>query len=426
MGTVEDIERGLYDGVFATMYRAGGSFDACQRGRWLSLLLRHADEDALLFSAAGRTELGGNHTDHNGGCVLCAPVNLDTIAAASLSEDGLITVSSEGYPDFSIDPHDLEVHEDEKGTSASLVRGMAAGFAGKGFRVGGLSITVSGAVPPGSGLSSSASFEILIGTVFNRFFASDTLCPTDLALMAQRAENTYFCKPCGLMDQLSCASAGVCFTDFSQDGHPSVRTVRLPVELEDNYVLTVVDTGSDHSALGADYAAVPAEMKAVAAYFGAGRLCEVAPGQFRSGIPSLRAALGNDRAVLRAMHFFAETDRAREMFRALRRKDIAAYLHLVCESGRSSFEYLQNIYSPADPKRQAVALALSLCDRVLDGQGAFRVHGGGFAGTVQAYVPVGKYRQFVKIMESVFGKGCCTPISVRNTPPGCISLPVCS
>ena len=365
----------------------------------------------LLASAPGRAELGGNHTDHQRGRVLCASIGLDALACAGANGLGLIRLYSEGYGELCVDTAALSAPVDaERGHTAALVRGVAAGIAARGFRVSGFDAYVASDVLSGSGLSSSAAFEVLLGCVMNALFCGGAIPPLELAAIGQAAENVYFGKPCGLLDQTACSLGGVSAIDFADPGHPQVEPIACDFE-RSGHSLCIVDTGSCHDDLTAEYAAIPDECRAVAAHFGADALRGVDPAAFSAEIPALRRSLG-DRAVLRAMHFFAENERVSRQAAALRAGDFAAFLALVNESGRSSAELLENLWA-GDAREQPIPLALALARDALGGAGACRVHGGGFAGTIAAFVPHGLLGSFTARLEAVFGPGSCHVLRVR-------------
>ena len=406
---------GLY-GKFA----ASDSVSAKQAvSRIDALAQRHQDlfgvKAEAVFSTSGRTELGGNHTDHNLGKVIAGSINLDTIAAVHRTSDMLVTFVSEGYPSITVDLRFLNAEESMFGTTSSLIAGVAYAFSKRGGRIGGFSANVSSSVFKGSGLSSSAAIEVLIGSIFNDLFNDNRFSTTDLAIMGQEAENIHFGKPRGLMDQIACANGGVVGIDFRNPSDPVITPIS--VDFADyGYNLIITTTGGNHADLTADYASIPLEMKAVAAFFGKDCLREVDEKVFLDNIGTLREKLGNDRAILRAFHFFAENRRVDRMISALENKDFSSYLSLVTESGDSSFRYLQNIYSPASPSEQGIALAYAMTENFLCGEGAFRVQGGGFAGTLEAYVPIERTPAYFSHMEKLFGPGCCTILAIRNLP----------
>ncbi|MCR5122993.1 MAG: galactokinase [Ruminococcus sp.] len=368
-------------------------------------------EPERFFSAPGRTEVGGNHTDHNCGKVLAAGISLDVIAAVKPTDDGIIRIKSRGFPMDAVDTSDLDVADDEDGTSAALIRGVAAGMKKRNYKIGGFSACTTSNVLKGSGLSSSAAFEVLVGTIISGLYNDSKVPPVEIAQISQFAENIFFGKPSGLMDQMASSVGSFITIDFKDPVNPIVETIDFDFS-ESGYMLCIVDTKGDHADLTPDYAAVPAEMKAVARFFGKNALRDVERAEVVAHIPELRAALG-DRAVLRAMHFFNENERVEGQAAALRARDLRRFFELVNESGNSSYKYLQNIYSAAHSDEQGLALALFTAEDVLRGDGACRVHGGGFAGTIQAFVPEDKLGYFRRRMETVFGKGSVYVLSVR-------------
>lgn len=366
--------------------------------------------ESYIFSAPGRTEIGGNHTDHQHGCVLAAAVNLETTAKVTRTDDDVIRITSEGYAPFTIAPDDLSVHEEERGTSAALVRGIAAAFKRQGAAFSGVDMRVSSRVLPGSGLSSSAAFEVLTATVFNELFLHSRLKDEELARIGQEAENVYFGKPCGRMDQMACAVGGLVFIDFAQPDVPAVEKISFDFR-QAGYALCIIDTGADHAGLTAEYAAITEELRTLCACFDKTCLREISEEEFMRALPCLRGRV-NDRALLRAVHVYQENARVQAQANALRRGDMTTFLRLVGESGRSSWMYLQNVYPAGAVKNQPVAYALALCDVLLRGRGAFRIHGGGFAGTIQAYVPLEMLAEFQNGMETNLGAGCCHVLSI--------------
>ncbi len=372
------------------------------------------DECTALFSASGRTELGGNHTDHNNGKVLAGSINLDTLAAVRTRDDLTVRLISEGYGEIAVDLSDLSVRDSEKNTTASLIRGIAASFHDRGLEIGGFNASLTSTVLPGSGLSSSASIEVLLAEIFNNLFNGDRLDPVQLAIIGREAENRYFKKPCGLLDQMACAYGGIIGMDFKEE-IPLVTPIDVSFE-DYGLSLVIVNTKGSHADLTDEYSAIPREMKQVAAYFGKSVLREVDYDEFIASIKDLREKLDNDRAILRAMHFFNENLRVDGMIDALKSRDIQMYLALVDDSGSSSFRFLQNVYPSSSPAFQGLSLALSLSEEILSGDGACRVHGGGFAGTIQAYVPQDMLQSYIERMEAVFGEGACTVLSIRKKP----------
>lgn len=389
--------------------------------RYESLLKRHEElfgvkeDDTMLFSTAGRTELAGNHTDHNLGLVIAGTINLDTIAAVSYRDDSKVIVNSEGFPEVVVDIEDLEVREAEKNTTHALLRGIARAFKDRGLRIGGWQANTTTRVLKGSGLSSSAAIEVLCAEIFNNLFNKDALPPVELAKISQYAENVYFGKPSGLMDQIGCAQGGVVGIDFRDNRNPVLTPIDIDFE-KFGYDLVIVDTKGNHADLTGEYAAVPNEMKEVAAFFGASCLREVDYEEFIDRLPELRTAIGNDRAILRAIHFFNENLRVENMLECLKDDDIEGYLFYVEESGNSSFKYLQNVYPAINVKEQGLSLALALTDDYLDGDGVCRVHGGGFAGTIQAYIPQNLTEDYSDFMDSIFGEGSTTVLAIRKRP----------
>lgn len=383
------------------------------------LVKRHMDifkvPAQAVYSTSGRTELGGNHTDHNMGKVIAGSINLDTVAAVHGTSDNKVTFVSEGYDPLCIDLSDLSVDEKLFGTTSSLITGVAHALCKRGGKIGGFCANVSSGVFKGSGLSSSAAIEVLLGTIFNNLYNDDRFSTTELAIMGQEAENIHFGKPSGLMDQIACANGGVVGIDFKNPAAPVITPIA--VDFADyGYNLVITTTGGNHADLTADYASIPSEMKAVAALFGKKNLREVDETAFFAEIGSLRKKLSNDRALLRAFHYFDENRRVDKMVQALSDGDFPSYLGLVTESGDSSFRYLQNIYSPSSPFEQGISLAYAMTESFLKGDGAFRVQGGGFAGTLEAYIPVERTSEYFSHMEKLFGPLCCTILAIRNLP----------
>lgn len=411
------------DPVFASVY--GTSALCAVRDRFCALVegfVHHFGEAAevSLFSAPGRTELIGNHTDHQNGCVIAGSVSLDAIAAASPCAEPTISLVSEGYAPIRVSLDTLSPQESEKNTTAALIRGVAAEMAKRGYPVSGANIYVSSNVLSGSGLSSSACFEVLIGCILNEFYCGGALDAQTLAKIGQVAENVFFGKPSGLMDQMACAVGGCVYIDFADPSAPKVVPIAFSPDAFD-CALVIVDSGADHADLTDDYAAIPAEMKQCAAFFGKTLLREVNPDTFFDSVKELRTQ-ATDRAVLRSIHFFNEIERVNRLKDAMETNDPSAFFQTVLESGRSSWELLQNISSPAHPNEQSVALALTFAQRLLHGQGAVRVHGGGFAGTIQAYVPHSMLDTFVNGMEQVLHPGCCHVLTIR--PVGCLKFAI--
>ena len=369
--------------------------------------------EIALCSAPGRTEICGNHTDHQHGHVLAAAVNLDFLACVSPNGTQTVHFQSEGWPMTTVDLSDLKQQEAEKETTASLVRGVMAELAKAGYTIGGFDMYAVSNVLPGSGLSSSAACEILLGVAGNHLFCQDELDAVTLAKIGQKAENQYFGKPSGLMDQTASSVGDAVAIDFEDPSAPIVRSVTANLE-ELGLALCIVDCGADHAALTGEYASIPQEMEKVAAFFGKKVLREVQEEEVLKAMPQLRRAVG-DRAVLRALHFYADDRRAVEEADALERRDKDAFLQLVKESGRSSWELLQNITPAGAVEAQDMAIALEAAEIALNGKGACRVHGGGFAGTIQAFVPTESVSEFCEKMELMLRKGCCHVLNIRPT-----------
>jgi galactokinase len=375
--------------------------------------------DLRVFSVPGRTELGGNHTDHNQGKVLAASIQFDAVAVAVPRPDMQVFFRSKGHPDVKIDISDLSVNEAEKGNTEALVRGIATELAARKLPLRGLTANADNMVLCGSGLSSSAVVEILIGKIFDSLYGDGKTSALELAKIGQKAENLYFGKPCGLMDQTACATGGAVAIDFEDPDNPQVKGIGFD-PASAGFALCIVNTKGSHAYLTADYAAIPTEMKAAAFFFGKHVLRELDEKTFFSHLPELRSAVG-DRAILRAMHFFSENRRVDAMLAALEGKAIDTFLALVRESGDSSWELLQNIYSHKKLAEQGMGLALALTKNFLaSGKGACRVHGGGFAGTIQAYIPMERLIDYRNLMEGIFGIGALTVLRIR--PMGAIEL----
>ena len=364
------------------------------------------------FAAApGRTELGGNHTDHQHGRVLAAAVNLVTEAVLAKNDRAEIRVQSEGYPMVTISLNDLLPKKKEQGTTAALIRGVAARFVQMGYTIGGFDAYAVSTVLPGSGLSSSAAFEVLIGTILNNLYANGEVSAVEIAKIAQYAENMYFGKPCGLMDQMASSVGSIIGIDFADPENPIIDRVDFDFAAS-GYALCIIDSGADHANLTDEYAAIPRDMRAVAGLFGKEYLRDVNPDEFNKMINVVRDVCG-DRAVLRAMHFFAENERVKKQIEALQNGDMQTYLNEVTASGRSSWTLLQNVVPNGETRHQNMAIALAVAEQLLNGEGACRVHGGGFAGTIQAFVPLAKLEAFRTGIENVLGKGACHVLNVR-------------
>lgn len=383
-----------------------------------STFAKDENTQVTICSAPGRTELGGNHTDHQRGKVLTGSVDLDALACAAPNDTGKIRILSEGYGLIAIDCGSLDPVPGEENTTQAILRGVAGRIAALGYPVSGFDAYVISDVPGGSGLSSSACFEVLIGTVINELFCDGKLAPAEIAKIGQYAENVYFGKPSGLLDQMGCALGGIVAIDFRNSRTPEYHAVDVDFA-QAGYALCIIDTGADHADLTADYAAIPEEMKLVAEAFGKEVLCEVEEAAFYQAVPQLRARLG-DRAVLRAIHYFTDCRRVESQVAALERGDFDRFLRLVSSSGHSSYMYLQNVATYRDPADQPVAVALAMAGYYLDSRGARRVHGGGFAGTIQAYVPLDMVPEFRRGMDALLGDGACRVAYIR--PVGCCTL----
>ena len=369
------------------------------------------EREARVWSAPGRTEIGGNHTDHQHGKVLAASVDMDMLAAAAANGENVVRVKSDGYDMITLALDTLTPVAGEEGTTRALIRGVCAEAAARGYQIGGFDACVTSNVLQGSGLSSSAAFEILIGAVVNGLFCESRLTATDLAIMGQKAENRFFGKPCGLMDQMASAWGGIIAIDFADPAAPVVTPVDFDFAAA-GHSLCMINLHSDHADLTDEYAAIPGELAAVCAHFGKKVLREVDEAAFFAALPALRGEAG-DRAVLRAIHVYNENRRVEKIVGALRANDFDRFLALVRESGRSSWVYLQNVTVRGSSREQAAAIALALCDKALGGRGAFRIHGGGFGGTVQAFVPNDMLESFRAQIEAVFGPGSCCVMQIR-------------
>lgn len=369
-------------------------------------------ENYHLFSAPGRTEVGGNHTDHNHGKVLAASVNLDVIAVVEPLDIPKILLKSEGFDESVIDISDLTVKDSEKNTADALIRGVAAGFKKFGYNIGGFKAYTTTNVLKGSGLSSSAAFEVLVGNILNSLYNKGVVNPIKIAQIAQYAENEYFGKPSGLMDQMASSVGGFVSIDFKDIESPIIDKIELDFA-SFNHALCIVDTKGSHADLTSDYAAIPEEMKAIASNFSVDYLRQICRSDIMLNIKMLREEFG-DRAVLRALHFFDENYRVDKLVHALRNGDFSAFLDSIKESGNSSYKYLQNVFSVNDHKNQGLGIGLNVAENVLGRKGACRVHGGGFAGTIQAFVPMDLLKEFKMDLEKVFGGGTCHVLSIRR------------
>ncbi|MBC15748.1 MAG: galactokinase [Desulfovibrio sp.] len=416
VGYLSALRSGALDESLIALY--GEAALVRQKERVRTLLRRmergfDSGQRAALVSAPGRTELGGNHTDHNNGVVLAAAVHFDCLALATPGGGKAIRMRSEGFPGtIEVDLSDTAPRPEEADTPQALIRGVADGLVKAGYRIGPFNACVAGEVPMGAGLSSSAAFEICVGQIFNQLFNNGEVPPLELARIGQRAENLFFGKPCGLMDQLACAVQGVLSIDFKDQAQPVIREVDVDFKAS-GYQLVVVDTGGSHADLTPEYAAIPHEMGRAARVLGQEHARGLTIDDVLQAAPAIRREAG-DRAVLRLIHFIEETERAQAQAEALSQGKIDAYLDLVNASGDSSWRLLQNCISTIRPDEQGITLALALTRRYLQGQGAWRIQGGGFAGTIQAYVPLDRLDSYISSMEGVFGAGAVLPLSIRK------------
>lgn len=417
---VKRVLAGLQDGSFLEPFThiygpSAGSMETRAlhvTENWQAAFPSGDDRGIALFSAPGRSELGGNHTDHEHGCVLAAAVNTDMLACAAPNGTNSIRFISEGWPQIEIGLDCLTPQESERESTSALIRGIAARITELGHPVSGFDAYAVSDVLPGSGLSSSAAFEVLTGVICNHLFCKNALSAVEIAQIGQYAENNFFGKPSGLMDQMASSVGGVVAIDFDPE---NLTIEKVNVDLSSyGYALCIVDSGADHADLTSEYAAIPAEMQAVAGVFGKSVLRDVDENDFLCAIPTVREKVG-DRAVLRAIHFFDDNRRAQEEAAALKDGDFARFLTLVRESGQSSWMYLQNICPVGSTTHQEMGVALAVASSALNGKGACRVHGGGFAGTIQAFVPLDQLETFRMNVESVLGKGRCHVLSIRET-----------
>lgn len=405
-----------YDNLLADIY-VDTSLISYQKQRYIEAIRSYiqcfGEGDVAIYSAPGRSEIGGNHTDHQHGQVLAAGINLDAIAVVCATSDSLIRIKSDGYDMITIDTGSpCEPAESEKETTISLIRGVVEGMRQHGHKIGGFQTYITSDVLIGAGLSSSAAFEVLIGTILSGLYNEMKVSPIEIAIISQYAENVYFGKPCGLMDQMACSVGSLVHIDFKDTTNPAVEKVEFDLERA-GYSLCITDTKGSHADLTADYAAVPAEMKAVAELFGKSVLVELTEDMILENITKIRQALG-DRAVLRALHFYEENGRVETEVSALKNADINLFLNTVKASGASSFQYLQNVYTNHDIASQNMSVALAVSDIRLGADGVCRVHGGGFAGTIQAFVKNTSVEQYRSAMDKVFGEHSCKVLKIRK------------
>lgn len=409
------IQNGTYDANLKAVYVTDDAVEA-QKPRYVETLndfgeLFGYDREVNIVSAPGRTEVCGNHTDHNNGKVLAASVNLDAIAVVSLNGEDTIRVKSKGHKMNVVDLNDLEPNEANYGNSTALVQGVTAGIKNLGFKVAGFDACTTSDVMGGSGLSSSAAFEVLLGSVFSYILNDGKISAVDIAKVAQYSENVFFGKPCGLLDQMASSVGTFVTIDFKSTSEPVIKKVDFDFS-KSGHSLCIVDTGGNHSDLTDDYAAVRGEMEAVAKALGKNVLREISYEEFFSALPELKDKV-NDRAILRAIHFYNENKRVDEAIKCLESNDFEGFKKIIIESGNSSYMLNQNVYSPKKPTEQKISLALAITKELLEGRGAWRVHGGGFAGTIQAFVPNDMLDDYKKTIESVFGEGNCHVLIIR-------------
>ena len=410
------LETKALDDSFARVYTKE-CFDT-QYSRFLEVLDafkelfdKEEQREVALFSAPGRTEIGGNHTDHNHGLVLAGGISLDAIAVAAKNDDGVIRIKSAGYPMDEVDCTDLAVKAEEEGRSKAIVRGIAARFKELGYNVGGFDATTASQVLSGSGLSSSAAFEVLVCTMLNYLYNDGKVDPVEIAKISQYSENVYFGKPCGLLDQMACSVGGFVRIDFEDTSKPIIEKIDFDFGKFD-HSLVIVDTKGSHSDLTDEYAAVRSEMEAVAGYFGKSVLREVDKDDVLKNAGDIAKKI-SERAVLRALHFYGENEKVIAQTKALKEGDFDSFKELIIASGRSSYMYNQNVYTCKAPKNQPLSLALMVSEQILSGKGAWRVHGGGFAGTIQAFVPNDLIGEYTDAMKSIFGDDACYVLSIR-------------
>ena len=416
------IKEGKLDSRLADIY--GGENVASQKERYVSavsdFLEIYGERETELFSVPGRSEISGNHTDHNFGKVLAGSINLDIIAVSSKTDDGVIRIKSKGFPEDVIDTNSYTSPvESDFFKSGALIAGMAKAFTDNGYEKGGYIAYTTSNVFKGSGLSSSAAFEVMVGNILNYFYNDGKVDNVEIAKMAQFSENVFFGKPCGLMDQMACAVGGFVNIDFENPKSPIINKIDFDLSGA-GYSLCIVNTGGNHADLNDDYASVPAEMKSVAAFFGKKVLRELDKETVLNNVAALREKVG-DRAILRAIHFFNENGRVDVQAEALKNKDTAKFLEYVIKSGNSSYMFLQNVFTTKNVAEQGLSLALCITDSTLSGTGAaWRVHGGGFAGTIQAFVPHAYVEAYRSAIDSAFGEGACHVLRIR--PYGAIKV----
>ncbi len=412
---IEAINSGQADEKLKAVYVLDNAVER-QRARYINTIREFIrifgdDRDVIITSAPGRTEICGNHTDHNNGKVLAASVNLDAIAVCAPNRDGIVRVQSIGHEMNVVDTEKLLPDENEFGHSTAMVRGVVAKIKDLGYKIGGFDAVTNSDVMGGSGLSSSAAFEVLLGTTISHMFNDGKISAVDIAKIAQYSENVFFGKPCGLLDQTASSVGTFVAIDFKSTENPIIKKIDFDFS-KSGHSLCIVDTGGNHSDLTDDYAAVRNEMESVAQAMGKSVLREISFEEFKNAVASLAGKV-NDRAILRAYHFYGENMRVDNAVKALENNDFEAFKQIILESGRSSYMYNQNVYSPTDTAQQKISLALCLTEDIIGGSGAYRVHGGGFAGTIQAFVPNNLLDTYKSRMESVFGTGSCHVLIIR-------------
>lgn len=412
---ISEIENGNYDNLFLDIYVDEDKI-SYQKQRYVNAIESYIEEfgedDVEIYSAPGRSEVGGNHTDHQHGEILAASINLDAIGIVKKTDDMKVSILSKGYTLTTISLENLDMQEEEKETTIALIKGVVAGLANRGYKIGGFKAYITSDLLIGAGLSSSAAYETLIGNIVSGLYNNMSVSAEEIAIIGQFAENVYFGKPCGLMDQMACSVGNMVHVDFADINNPKVEKVTFDLN-KYGYSLCITDTKGSHADLTADYAAVPEEMQKVAAFFGKEVLLGLTVDDILENIVKVREQVG-DRGVLRALHFIRENERVQKEVSYLSDEDIEGFLKTVAASGNSSYKYLQNVYSNADVQHQNVSLALAISEDFLGDNGVSRVHGGGFAGTIQAFVKNDIVIEYQKIMDMVFGQGACSVLKIRK------------
>lgn len=415
---IKEISDGAYDSTLQELYGTEAAVLADQKQRYIDAINSFAKlypnrSEIEIFSAPGRTEVGGNHTDHQNGCVLAAAVNLDAIAVVAFHDECVIRLHSKGHSEEHIKLDDLDVHEDEKGTTAGIIRGVVSKFHEMNIKIGGFDVYVTSDVLSGSGLSSSAAFEVLLGTIIDKHYNGGKAGAIEIAKIGQYAENVYFGKKSGLMDQMVSSVGGFVFIDFADPEKPKIKKIFCNLT-DAGYALCITDTKGSHANLIDDYSSIRTEMESVAEYFGKKHLSEVEENKFIAAVPELRKTC-SDRAILRAAHFFMDNKTSQDEAKALWQNELDKFLVLVRKSGSSSAMWLQNLYSCSSPSEQGITLGLWASSQILGDEGAARVHGGGFAGTIQAFVPFKLGKKYRERMDSIFGEGSCKILKIRQS-----------